>query len=111
ALLGVSSLLPYAYDAKTGAITLMMTDAIKALKGNYHRAVVWATDTKSGKRIEATWTFKLPDEVLPSTTSPAIAPAQIVPATEPAAATSRRTTAEQIVPLTGGATLVTHTPR
>lgn len=111
ALLGVSSLLPYAYDSKTGAITLMMTDAIKALKGNYHRAVVWATDKKTGKRVEATWTFKLPDEVLPLATSPAIAPAQIVPATEPAAATTRRTTAEQIAPLTGGATLVTHTPR
>ena len=111
ALLGVSSLLPYAYDARTGAITLMVTDAIKALKGNYHRAVVWATDAKTGKRREATWTFKLPDEMLPAQTVPAaIAPAQIVPASQPAAAT-RRTTAEQVVPLTGGAAIVAHTPR
>lgn len=111
ALLGVSSLLPYAYDARTGAITLMITDAIRALKGNYHRAVVWAIDAKSGKRREATWTFKLPGETLPTATVPAaIAPAQIVPSAQPAA-TTRRTTAEQVVPLTGGAAIVAHTPR
>ncbi|HEY8711840.1 MAG TPA: polysaccharide deacetylase family protein [Thermoanaerobaculia bacterium] len=109
ALLGVSSLLPYAYDAKTGSITLMVTDAVNALKGKYHRAVVWATDAKTGKRVEATWTFKLPDEVLPATV-PAVAPAQLVPAPQPAAAT-RRTTAADVIPITGGAAIVAHTPR
>jgi len=109
ALLGVSSLLPYAYDAKTGSITLMVTDAINALKGKYHRAVVWATDSKTGKRVEATWTFKLPDEVLPATV-PSAEPAQMVPASQPAAAT-RRTTAADVIPITGGAAIVAHTPR
>lgn len=104
ALLGVGSLLPYAYDAKTGAITLMISDAMKALKGNYHRAVVWAKDTKTGKRIEASWTFKLPEELLPAPKAPVAAPAQIVPASQPSQpATSRRAV---IVPITGGAAIV-----
>ena len=104
ALLGVGSLVPYAYDAKTGSITLMINDAMKSLKGSYHRAVVWAKDSKTGKRIEASWTFKLPDEALPSKI-PAVAPAQIVPASQPAQpATSRRAV---IVPITGGAAIVT----
>jgi len=40
AVLGSTKLLPYAYDAETGSITLMVTDAVKTLKGTYHRAVV-----------------------------------------------------------------------
>jgi peptidoglycan/xylan/chitin deacetylase (PgdA/CDA1 family) len=60
ALLGLTSITPYSYDATTGAISLVVNDAIKNMKGRYHRAVVWATDTKTGKRVEATWAFKLP---------------------------------------------------
>lgn len=101
ALLGGTSLLPYAYDANTGSITLMISDAIKALKGKYHRAVVWATDAKTGKRIEASWTFELPEEMLPAKVPAAITPARIAPA--PAA---RRTTAASVVPIAGGATFV-----
>ena len=50
------------YDPNTGAISVA---AVKdALKGTYQRALVWATDAKSGKRIEASWIFKLPAPVL-----------------------------------------------
>jgi peptidoglycan/xylan/chitin deacetylase (PgdA/CDA1 family) len=62
ALLGLTSITPYSYDATTGAISLVVNDAIKNMKGRYHRAVVWATDTKTGKRVEASWAFKLPGE-------------------------------------------------
>ena len=63
ALLSVPGSLPFSYDPRTGAISVA---AVKdALKGTYQRALVWATDAKSGKRIEASWIFKLPAPVLP----------------------------------------------
>jgi len=102
ALLGVKSLLPYAYDSKTGSITLMINDAVKALQGKYHRAVVWATDAKTGKRVEASWTFELPEEMLPAKVPPAVSPARIAPTTTP----TRRTVS--VVPITGGAAIVSH---
>jgi len=59
-----------------------------ALKGTYQRALVWATDAKSGKRIEASWIFKLPEPRLP-----VVAPAAI---TDPARVTPAETTAPQV---------------
>lgn len=76
ALLSLGSMVPYSYDARSGAISLVLQDAISSLKTKTHRAVVWATDMKTGKRIEATWVFRLPDPAAPvPATPPAPAPA------------------------------------
>lgn len=86
ALLSVPGSLPFSYDPRTGAISVA---AVKdALKGTYQRALVWATDAKSGKRIEASWIFKLPAPVLP-----VIAPAAI---SDPQRVTPAETTAPQV---------------
>jgi peptidoglycan/xylan/chitin deacetylase (PgdA/CDA1 family) len=61
ALLSLGTTVPYSYDARSGEITLTLRDAISNLKSKYNRAVVWATDLKTGKRVEATWVFKLPE--------------------------------------------------
>ncbi|MEA2416923.1 MAG: hypothetical protein QOI58_3580, partial [Thermoanaerobaculia bacterium] len=78
ALLSVPGSLPFSYDPRTGAISVA---AVKdALKGTYQRALVWATDAKSGKRIEASWIFKLPAPVLPVTPSLITNPQNVAPA-------------------------------
>jgi peptidoglycan/xylan/chitin deacetylase (PgdA/CDA1 family) len=79
ALLSLGSIVPYSYDAKNGAISLAVRDGINTIKSKYHRAVVWGTDTKTGKRVEATWVFRLPDPPKPPT-PPAAAPARVVAA-------------------------------
>jgi peptidoglycan/xylan/chitin deacetylase (PgdA/CDA1 family) len=61
ALLSLGSTVPYSYDATTGAISLAVRDGIAALQSRVHRAVVWGTDVKTGKRVEATWVFRLPE--------------------------------------------------
>lgn len=111
ALLGISSLLPYAYDPSTGSITLLVHNAINILQGKAHRAVVWATDSKSGKRVEATWTFKLPNEETEPLPQPVVT-VRVAPVAQPAAG-ARRTTAAQMIPVSGaGAAIVTtHAPR
>ena len=58
-LLSVASSIPYAYDPADGSVTLVIKDAIE---GTLQRALVWATDLRSGKRVEASWTFRLPGE-------------------------------------------------
>lgn len=87
ALLSLGSPVPYSYDARTGAISLTINDAIAALKGKYHRAVVWATDSKTGKRIEASWAFLLPEEeplpVAPTTPAAVVAPPTVAAAPPP----------------------------
>ncbi len=78
ALLSVSRSIPFSYDPRTGAISVA---AVKdALKGTYQRALVWATDAKSGKRIEASWIFKLPEAPLPVLPGLVTDPGQIAPA-------------------------------
>jgi peptidoglycan/xylan/chitin deacetylase (PgdA/CDA1 family) len=78
ALLSVTGSLPFSYDPRTGAISVA---AVKdALKGTYQRALVWATDAKSGKRIEASWIFKLPAPVLPVVPSLVTDPQHVAPA-------------------------------
>jgi peptidoglycan/xylan/chitin deacetylase (PgdA/CDA1 family) len=58
ALLSMTGSLPYSYDARNGLISLILNEE---LKGKLQRALVWATDVKSGRRVEASWTFRLPD--------------------------------------------------
>ncbi|HYC61592.1 MAG TPA: polysaccharide deacetylase family protein [Thermoanaerobaculia bacterium] len=73
ALLSLGATMPYSYDARSGEITLKLREAVSTLKSKYHRAVVWATDVKTGKRVEASWVFKLPDPNAPPA-PPAVAP-------------------------------------
>jgi peptidoglycan/xylan/chitin deacetylase (PgdA/CDA1 family) len=78
ALLSVPGTLPFSYDPSTGAISVA---AVKeALKGTYQRALVWATDAKSGKRIEASWIFKLPEPRLPVMPAAVTDPLHVAPA-------------------------------
>lgn len=70
ALLSVGSTFPYTYDPSSGSVTLTVKEA---LKGTVQRALVWATDAKTGRRVEGVWTFKLPAPV--DLNPPAIAPA------------------------------------
>jgi peptidoglycan/xylan/chitin deacetylase (PgdA/CDA1 family) len=82
ALLSLGATVPYSYDARSGEITLTLHDALSNLKSRYHRAVVWATDTKTGKRVEASWVFRLPDPnaLPPSKPLPVVTPARVVAA-------------------------------
>ena len=60
ALLSAGSVVPYAYDARTGEISMTLKDSIQTLPGDVHRAIVWAREAKTGRRVEASWIFKLP---------------------------------------------------
>lgn len=73
ALLSLGSTVPYSYDARTGAISLVLDDAVSAAKRKSHRALVWGKDRRSGKRVEATWVFRLGEDPQP-------APAPVAPA-------------------------------
>jgi len=75
ALLSLGTTVPYTYDARNGEVTLTIHDAISSLKAKYHRAIVWATDVKTGKRVEASWVFRLTD---PSEPLPAVKPLSVV---------------------------------
>ncbi|HET7433756.1 MAG TPA: polysaccharide deacetylase family protein [Thermoanaerobaculia bacterium] len=75
ALLSLGSAIPYSYDASTGSVSLIVKDALSSIQGRYHRAIVWATDAKTGKRVEASWVLRLPDPNAPPAV-PAAAPAQ-----------------------------------
>ena len=85
ALLSLGSTVPYSYDARSGEVTLALGEAIGKLKSKYHRAIVWATDVKTGKRIEASWVFRLPDPNAPkpvdkpATGSAPVVAASVVP--------------------------------
>lgn len=77
ALLSAAGSLPFSYDPETGAISVA---AVKeALQGTYQRALVWATDAKSGKRVEASWVFKLPEPRLPTMPSLVSDPQRVTP--------------------------------
>jgi peptidoglycan/xylan/chitin deacetylase (PgdA/CDA1 family) len=81
ALLSLGATMPYSYDARNGEVTLALNEAITSLKTKYHRAVVWATDIKSGKRVEATWVFRMPEPPKPPEPPkalPAVTPARVV---------------------------------
>jgi peptidoglycan/xylan/chitin deacetylase (PgdA/CDA1 family) len=72
AILSSGTAAPFSYDARDGSISMIISDAVKALKGQYQRALIWATDARTGKRVEATWTFRLPDP------NPPVAPASVL---------------------------------
>lgn len=57
ALLSMAGAVPYSYDAENGYISLTVPEA---LTGTLQRALVWATESKSGRRVEGSWTFRLP---------------------------------------------------
>ncbi|HKR65286.1 MAG TPA: polysaccharide deacetylase family protein [Thermoanaerobaculia bacterium] len=83
ALLSLGTTVPYSYDARNGEITLALHETVAQLKAKYHRAVVWATDRKSGKRVEATWVFKMPEPPKPPEPPkalPVVTPARAVAA-------------------------------
>jgi peptidoglycan/xylan/chitin deacetylase (PgdA/CDA1 family) len=81
ALISTGSSAPFSYDAKDGSITMVLRDALDNLRGKYQRALVWATDSKTGKRVEASWTFKIPEQLLPQSPVPSPQPATLTPAT------------------------------
>jgi peptidoglycan/xylan/chitin deacetylase (PgdA/CDA1 family) len=70
---------PFSYDPRDGSISLTVKEA---LNGKFQRALVWANDVKSGKRVEGMWSFRLTDSRFPvvDLTCP---PKDIVPATPP----------------------------
>lgn len=96
ALLSLGSTVPYSYDARSGEVTLRLENAIADLKSKYHRAVVWATDIKTGKRVEATWVFKLPDANAPEP-KPAVAPVAVAKVTPAKPATPKQAPAKAAV--------------
>ncbi len=88
-ILGASVMTPFSYDARDGSIRMVVDDAVKALKGQYQRALVWATDAKTGKRVEATWTFRTPDSTsilrrIPGETEPSVVARGPAASSEPA---------------------------
>lgn len=68
--------MPFAYDPQSGSITMTVNDVKDAIaaKTKYLRALVWGTERKSGKRVEASLVFRLPEP------PPPIVPAATVPA-------------------------------
>jgi len=72
ALLSLGAVVPYSYDARSGEISLVLQDALHTLTAKYNRAVVWATDLKTGKRVEATWVFRLPEPETPEVPMPPV---------------------------------------
>lgn len=87
ALVSGGGAVPYSYDPNDGSISLVLHDAFDALKGKAARALVWATELKSGRRVEASWTFHVPDphaplaQPEPQMVTPAVAPQTIGPET------------------------------
>ncbi|HET8797137.1 MAG TPA: polysaccharide deacetylase family protein [Thermoanaerobaculia bacterium] len=82
ALLSAGEPVRYAYDSRTGAISIALPNA---LEPRAHRALVWGTDLATGKRVEATWVFRIPD---PNKPEPARAATPSVATTAPAAPTA-----------------------
>lgn len=74
AILSVGST-PFSYDPRDGSISLVVRDA---LKGEVQRAIVWGTDSRSGKRVEAIWSFRLPVVPLPESIPDPSMPALIM---------------------------------
>jgi Polysaccharide deacetylase len=88
ALLSVASAVPYSYDARSGSITLMLRDALSTFKSQTHRAVVWGVDSKTGKRVEASFVLRLPEPAPPPAPLPPATPAATAGAVASAGTTS-----------------------
>lgn len=65
ALLSLGSVVPYQYDAKTGDVRVTVRNSL-ATKSPWHRAIVWGVDTRTGRRVEATWTFRVGEPERPA---------------------------------------------
>lgn len=94
----------FAYDPRDGSISLTTKEV---LNGKYQRALVWANDVKTGKRLEATWAFRLTEpapsvdpNALPKDALPAVLPTQVA---APAAITAPANGGAQTAPLTSPA--------
>jgi peptidoglycan/xylan/chitin deacetylase (PgdA/CDA1 family) len=79
ALLSVGST-PFSYDPRDGSISLVVRNE---LKGDVQRAIVWGTDSHSGKRVEAIWSFRLPAPPLPDSLPDPSMPALIMSPASP----------------------------
>ncbi|HUP49267.1 MAG TPA: polysaccharide deacetylase family protein [Thermoanaerobaculia bacterium] len=92
ALLSLGSVVPYSYDARTGSVSLVVNEAPEALRGREHRAVVWAREFRSGKRVEASWTFRFgrPEEESEQPAAVAARLTAVPPATAGPAANDKR---------------------
>jgi peptidoglycan/xylan/chitin deacetylase (PgdA/CDA1 family) len=88
ALLSMTGSIPYSYDAQNGLISLIINEG---LTGSLQRALVWATEAKSGRRVEASWTFRLPglfaDPAFCPPIDPGAVPLRPMQASTPAAVT------------------------
>jgi peptidoglycan/xylan/chitin deacetylase (PgdA/CDA1 family) len=51
---GVS--LPFFYDPRNGSLSIVLKDDLPA---GEHSVVVWATDNDTGRRLEASWSFRM----------------------------------------------------
>ena len=69
---------PFSYDPRDGSITLTVKEA---LNGKFQRALVWANDVKTGKRVEGMWSFRLPETY--ASVDPACLTKDIQPTTLP----------------------------
>lgn len=72
ALLSLGNAVPFSYDARNGAISIAVRDGLTALTSKANRALVWGVDTKTGKRVEATWVFRFPDPNKPAPPPPVV---------------------------------------
>lgn len=99
-LMSTAGSVPFSYDPRDGSISVTIKEA---LKGKFQRALVWANEVKTGKRVEAMWTFRLPDPLAPPldpAACPPKDPALVLPTQLAAPAASGP-------PPTGGATAAT----
>jgi len=85
ALLSLGVVEPFSYDAQNGEVMLALNEAVSSLKSKVNRAIVWATDLKTGKRVEATWSFRTAgSQKPPDPTLPAVTPVRATASTTPA---------------------------
>lgn len=78
ALINPGRATPFSYDSRSGSLRMVVPDGVDSLQGQWLRALVWANEVKSGRRVEATWTFRIPEAGAPqdmpaSETSPVTA--------------------------------------
>jgi hypothetical protein len=66
---------PYSYNPADGSISLVVREPFK---NNRQQAIVWGRDLKTGKRVEATWTF-FANELPPKPQPKPVAPAPVEP--------------------------------
>lgn len=76
---------PFSYNPATGTISTVVREP---LRGNRQQVIVWGRDTKTGKRVEGTWTFyarELPPAAVAKKQPPKTVPAPALEALAPGA--------------------------